>query len=383
MNNYTFLCLDPKKTKRARLENLFAPVGKIKWLKIVGLSFARYPETKIRAKRALLQSKNLPRTKFVQFLKLHILSWQYNYTRKKLERENYHAAIVWNGLNGTRSVFSFAAKDAGIATIHCELSPFSGKITVDPTGVNYNNCLPRDIGPYMSWYKEHRSQELLQQTKATIKARRSNKTARSSDCVISMEEPFIFVPLQVPGDSQLRLFGRHFKSVPKLIKTLAELSHLIPDNWHIRIKEHPSAPRVLSDEDIRLLPKQIIIDNYNDTFEQVAKSSALITVNSSVGLEAMFYNKPVIALGFAFWAFGDLAYSCRSISQLRILLSEAENLAFNALEREAFLSFLLERYFVDETTPTAQIIERISGASTFLKTAFDVNVKHHKKLMGE
>ena len=48
-----------------------------------------------------------------------------------------------------------------------------------------------------------------------------------------MDEPFLFVPLQVPNDAQLRLFGGEFKSVDDFVSSLASAASSLPEGWHL------------------------------------------------------------------------------------------------------------------------------------------------------
>ena len=366
MKTKRFYCLNPRKKKKRLISDLFGQLGDIYWLNSGGLSFKSYPETKKRAINAMFQSKSVPQTKLGKRLKTSFLCLQYNYFRAKLEISNFDAAIVWNGINGTRYVFSAAAKDCGLPALHCELSPFKKTITVDPEGVNYTNCLPREIKPYEKWYNKISDSDIVCRTKTTIVARQPGNKCTEVQGNLTLEQPYIFVPLQVPGDSQLRVFGGRFKTVEKLIETLSNEAHLLPSGWHIRLKEHPSSQQKFESLYKGLCPANVVFDNITDTFEQVKKSKAVFTVNSSVGLEAMFYEKPVVAMGLSFWAFGNLAETCRNASELRRILKNPDNLHFSKSERLAYLSFLLRDYYVDIEEPKKQILQRLNGSKAFL-----------------
>ena len=366
MKTKRFYCLNPRKKKKRLISDLFGQLGDIYWLNSGGLSFKYYPETRKRAVKAMFQSKSVPQTKLGKRVKTSFLCLQYNYFRVKFEISNFDAAIVWNGINGTRYVFSTAAKDCGLPTLYCELSPFKETITVDPEGVNYTNCLPRNIKPYEKWYNQISESEIVDTTKTTIVARQPGRKCNEVQGSLTLEQQYIFVPLQVPGDSQLRVFGGCFKTVEKLIETLINEAHLLPSGWHIRLKEHPSSKQEFESLYKGVCPANVVFDNITDTFEQVKKSKAVFTVNSSVGLEAMFYEKPVVAMGLSFWAFGNLAETCRNSFELRRILENPDNLNFSKSERTAFLSFLLRDYYVDIKEPTKQILQRLNGSKTFL-----------------
>ena len=72
----------------------------------------------------------------------------------------------------------------------------------------------------------------------------------------------------------------------------------------------------------------------------------VLTVNSSVGLEAMFFDKPVIAAGDCYWAIDGVAQDATNEEALGDLLSRAEQLGYDRQARDAFLSYLTEVYYI-------------------------------------
>ncbi len=226
-----------------------------------------------------------------------------------------------------------------------ELSPFKGRITVDPCGVNFANGLPRTAAPYMNWADATPMQCDWRDVAKTITARVPATPMAETDTNKSLSEPFIFVPLQVPGDSQLRLFGGTFRTVEDVIDAIAAASDALPDGWHIRIKEHPTAQVRFHDRIAALDAPRVVLDNRTDTFAQVAACRALVTVNSSVGLEAMFFEKPVAAMGQCFWAIDGIAMRLPDIESLRAGFAQPEGFAFDPAARDAFLRFMTEVYY--------------------------------------
>jgi len=182
------------------------------------------------------------------------------------------------------------------------------------------------------------------------------------------------VPLQVEGDSQLRLFGREFKTVESFLDGLFDTSKSLPKGWHLRIKEHPSCP-ISFTEKIMAARTQgpIFLDNQTDTFTQVSASKVVLTVNSSVGLEAMYYDRPVVACGDCFWVLDGIAVTAQSTCALREILKAPEKISFRKNARSAFLNFLTEVYypcmdnFLSESgkqeTELAKILDRLERSN--------------------
>jgi capsular polysaccharide export protein len=143
----------------------------------------------------------------------------------------------------------------------------------------------------------------------------------------------------------LRIFGGNYRTVQQVLDAVSAAATELPEGWSIRIKEHPTS-NIRFDKYIAALnnPK-LILDNATDTFEQVSRSKAVLCVNSSVGLEAMFYDKPVIAMGDCFWAIPGIADHCPTDESLKKCVSSPELLTFSPETRAAFMSYLIDYYY--------------------------------------
>jgi len=361
----SFVCLDPRKTKRARIEQTLGFLGDMTFLRVPPMGLRDYPQTQARVDVALANSKKLPRSGPMTTAKRWLLRCQYNGTRKYFERAKGKTAVVWNGLNGSRNVFAQAARDAGNPTLFFELSPFKGRITVDPCGVNFHNGLPRTAAPYLNWANATPQQADWRDMAATITARAPLEPIAQGDASKPLSEPFIFVPLQVPGDSQLRLFGGAFRTVEDVISAVAAASDALPEGWHLRIKEHPTAKVRFGDRITAMNNPRVVLDNTTDTFAQVAACKALVTVNSSVGLEAMFFEKPVAAMGDCFWAIDGIAAHLPTVDALRTAFADPQTLGFDADARDAFLRYLIEVYYPVIDDDVRQVAARLNGPDAF------------------
>lgn len=339
-----FIGLAPKTENRKAVELVLSRYGSIQWMKFLPLRLKSYPETKPRSLEALANAAKPAKTVLGRWLKSWLYSMQYNWARSLFEKNQDIIAICWNGLNGSRKVFMDAAKDAGCKTLFFELAPFKGRLTIDPVGVNYANSLPRNIDFYLQHFNKDVPDEYAEFYK-TISQRKSANANFVMSQTNSIEVNYLFLPLQVSNDSQLRVFGGEYKSLDILISRLREILESLPEGWYIRVKEHPSSKLSLSDQLLELSDLGLVLDNYSDTFEQVKKSKGVITINSSVGLESMFFDVPVIALGKAFWAIEGLAIDGSNYEKLKKLLSSPDKLTFSKEGRDAFLNYLLTTYY--------------------------------------
>ena len=349
-----FIILDPRRDKRLIMAALLAPLGVLHWRALVPLRLRGYPETATRAQAALAAATRIPANPVIRRLKLALLAAQYNGTRALFLRQPQAVAVVWNGLNGSRRVFADGARDAGARTLFFERAPLPGRVTVDAHGVNFANALPRDIGFYTNWLAGSGvNPEQWRALRGQIKAR-APKDPNTSDLANSeLSGPFLCVPLQVQGDSQLRLFGGVWRTVPEFIRMLCAVSHSLPEGWHLRLKEHPSGQPCAAGIIAAHPGARIILDNTTDTFAQVAASQGVITVNSSVGLESMWFDKPVIACGQAFWALDGVATPAPDADSLQQCLSQPDRLSFDPQARAALLGYLDQVYYPHYPVPGA------------------------------
>lgn len=337
--------------------------GEVKFIPIAPLGSTNYAEANVRAADALATATKQPRTVFARRAKHWLLKRQYAGCRAYFTRNPEAIAVAWNGLNGTRRVFMDAAKDAGNKTLFFELAPFADRITIDPKGVNFANSLPRNVEPYIKWAATHaKGPDNWHDLRDTITQRKPSVEVTATTKVLPLTQPFVFVPLQVPGDSQLRIYGGAFKTVDLFVAAILQAAEQTPKGWHIRIKEHPSALPFVKDAIDKAGVDNVVLDNTTDTFEQVKRAKLILTVNSSVGLEAMFFDKPVVACGDCFWAIDGIAASARTQKDIEQVLARPDAVMFDAAARSAFLSYLDACYYPKISQPENAAIEtRIAG----------------------
>ena len=280
-------------------------------------------------------------------LKRWFLQMQSNWAHHVFRRDDRVVFMVWNGIKGHRFLLAEAAKHLGQSVVYLEEAPLPGRLTIDFQGVNYGCSLPRDVAFYRTW-ADQTNADLTSWRKLGqgIVARKAvvRTDVGQIDADLSGEN-FIFVPLQVPGDSQITVYGDWIESVDAMIDHLKTASEALPDGWHLRIKEHPSSRISFGDKLSRCASDKFRVDNASNTFAQVAASGGVLNVNSSVGLQSFYFDKPVIVLGHAFYGFDDLTIKAHSPEHLGELLSKPDTLSFNAEARDAFMSYLDQEYF--------------------------------------
>ncbi|WP_417253480.1 capsular biosynthesis protein [Celeribacter sp.] len=334
------------KKKDTFMSSVAAADGGARVLWTIPLSRRDFPETSERVTAAMAVAKRQPKGAMGRFFKRLLLRLQYNGARRYFMRHPETVALCWNGVTGSRRVFMEGAADAGVPTLYAELAPFPDRMQLDHTGVNALGSLPRDPRFYTAWAAgvAERQGEGWRALGENLTSRASRRAdVRQENGAALAGEKFLFVPLQVPNDSQITLFSGWIGSVENMIALLAKVAPALPDGWHIRIKEHPSAKTSLSEalsHAVEASGHRIVVDNDTDTFEQVRASQAVLTINSSVGLQAFFYDKPVITLGEAFFALPGLVHPVEGSDALNDVMAHVESLGFDPMLRAAFMNYL-------------------------------------------
>ena len=256
---------------------------------------------------------------------------------------------IWNGSNQTCQTLVDVAKKHDIdQTLFFDIGNFPGKLFVDTQGINCR-----------SWYASHRDQ--LRETVVDMDAFREWKAdylmrkmsahvvpqARSisrfnlnylldlfgfwfcgaitveklapvwktvdffkrrffkipyDDFSPEQNSGFVFFPLQVSTDSQV-LWNCDVSQYEALRKVASNAKY---EGKILVVKPHPAEPHFLPLKEIAFLKKELNFKLVNgNTFNYLKHCSRVVTLNSTVGLEAFLLNKPVEIVGRAHYAGAD------------------------------------------------------------------------------
>jgi len=257
---------------------------------------------------------------------------------ESLDRYGCDLAIVWNGSRIAERALSESAVRKGVKRLFLEIGNFPGKLFADAEGVNAQSSLarspeildrlPTPSEDYYAWkrkfFNKRRSGANRVPQRATIKRLNSARLVdelgwwvlpsdgleapakRLKRALLSVgrhageslpAEPFVFFPLQVSLDSQVLVnYGRSVYD--GVCEGLA-----LGREWGLPIvvKPHPSEPNI----DPRLLSlvrsESALSICHGNTTELVEKAERVVTINSTVGLEALLLGKSPTILGKAFY----------------------------------------------------------------------------------
>lgn len=305
-------------------------------------SLRGFAETEARVAVCLARAKRQP-VGIGRWLKAWLIRLQYNGARRLFARHPGTVAVAWNGLGGSRLAFLLAARDQGLGTLACELAPFPDRITLDPKGVNAESAV---VGVDVSGFDAGDGWRAMA-AGLTARASRRGDVGQAGGMP---QGRYLFCPLQVPDDSQVTLFAGWTGGMAGFLAAIGEAAAHLPPGWHLRLKEHPSA-RVALDLAPLVATGRVVVDNATDSFAQVQGSRGVVTLNSSLGIQAFFHDKPVVVLGRAFFAVPGLVTVVGDQAALNAAFAAADSLGFDAGLRARFMNWLDQVYYPRFTYP--------------------------------
>ena len=261
----------------------------------------------------------------------------YRYLESFFKTEKFDAVLIWGGSYLPQTVLIELCQKYNKKTLFFEVSSLPKKIQVDPEGVNYRASLSRDPNFYKT-IDFNNSESVPDEI--GFRASKIKSNDRTSD----LPNNFIFVPFQVPSDSQILDFSPWIKSMEHFYEILLKIAKERPDLQFV-IKEHPSFKLKIVNkvEDI----KNITFSNFGETKELIEKSDAVMTINSSVGLEGLILSKKVIVLGLANFALENLVLIANDDTELLRVLDELGEWSYDEELRVSFLKYFYNRFLID------------------------------------
>lgn len=260
----------------------------------------------------------------------------YSFLERAFKTRSFEAVLIWGGAYLPQTILKELCEIYKKQTLFFEVSSLPGKIQVDPQGVNFNSSLSRSPNFYKNLLFTHT------ETLPTEIGFRSSKLTHQK-ALAELPENYIFVPFQVPSDSQILDHSSWIKNMVHFYEILDEVSKLHPSITFV-IKEHPSFKlsiqgRVSKNENIKFA-------NSYETKKLIEDSSGVITINSSVGLEALILSKKVIVLGQVNYDLEGLVLRASNINELSKALGDISSWKFDEDLRKSFLRYFSNRYLV-------------------------------------
>jgi hypothetical protein len=141
---------------------------------------------------------------------------------------------------------------------------------------------------------------------------------------LAAARPFVYYPLHVPADVALTLRSPAYLDQCALIDYLCRVT---PAPYRVAIKEHPALVGAVDYTRLRRLIAErdnlVLLDAALNNYAVLKEASAVVTVNSKSGAEALLLGRPVLVLGDAFYRECALVTPVARLEDLEPLLRQA------------------------------------------------------------
>ena len=255
-----------------------------------------------------------------------------------LERKKPNKVALWNGQKLPNATIVKAAQFLSIDIVYFENGLLPNTATCDLKGVNAKNSLPQNPNFYLDFQPNN---SLI----STPLVERPLNKHRKKEQIAKLPEKYLFLPFQVPNDTQIAVNSTWIRSMEQLLEeTVAAVHNTELNDLYIVVKAHPSWKNSFAH--LHKKYQNVIFANNNNTEVLIKEAVAVITINSTVGLEAILHNKKVITLGDACYNIKQLVQHAPNANALVAALQNIERWQINEKLRAGFLSFLHEVYTV-------------------------------------
>lgn len=318
---------------------------------------------------------------------------------KYINEKKIGCVLIYNGSSTIEQILIYIAEKLRLQLLYLEEGYFRPyTITADTKGINYNSSIPRSkefydklaidedkfekfllrakylevkrppfkdkiikvlmkltnsIGLFIGFKNEHKVNTLKEYLAREINLYKFKKM-KTED--ISLPSEYIFVPFQVHSDTQVLFHSPKIKDMHQLVENVVrELEIYNKKNrkdLKVIFKEHPMDIGRISYRDLYdkySKNKNVIFLKKYDTKKLIKNSKLVITINSTVGIEALMNYKKVITLGNAFFNIEGLVTFCNQLNELNICIKRAieENIDVSLINK--FLYYLRFNYNLEGT----------------------------------
>lgn len=200
---------------------------------------------------------------------------------------------IWNGYTGyVANILRLLSCEDAIPGFYMERSFFDGGLFVDVLGVNGESKISGlEINEIkeLSLYKDRVETGFFEEKK---------NYDLTDPSVFNEADYKVFLPLQVQSDTNNILYSPYVKTTRRLILLAIEAVRKINDSFSLNgvliVREHPEE----IDKNLNLpIDETTFYYNEGDIKDLVLSSDLILTVNSTVGLEALKFNRPLVTLG--------------------------------------------------------------------------------------
>ncbi|MBM7652579.1 capsular polysaccharide export protein, LipB/KpsS family [Neobacillus cucumis] len=322
------------------------------------------------------------------------------YIDKFIVENKIDVICLFNGYHWIDRVTSYLAKKRGLKVICFEDGLFRpATVTCDPKGINAASSVRQDADFYDSIKVDYnRLENFLFKAEHPLHLKRKKENllrvafvkalsmfggfiglhpnyyvhinlpqairyflfkmqfSRRNNDVIDLPDEYVFVPFQVSRDTQIFYNSPNIETMEGLLDYVysAVLKFNKENNRHLKVivKEHPEDMSRNNYKDLKDRYKninEVIFLEKCNVKELIKKSEAVITINSTVGIEALTKNKRVLTLGEALYNIAGVVHKVNDPKNLHLDLQKALSTPINVERIQKFIYYLRFIYQVEGT----------------------------------
>lgn len=136
------------------------------------------------------------------------------------------------------------------------------------------------------------------------------------------KDKYFFFPMQYEPEASTLVLATYYSNQLATIKNVAVA---LPFPYKLYLKEHPGSIGVRTNKfysEIKKIPNAVLLSSENSTPEIVANSAGVITMTSTVGMEAALASKPIYVLGNVFYSYHPLCRKAANFQDLEDKIKE-------------------------------------------------------------
>lgn len=163
----------------------------------------------------------------------------------------------------------------------------------------------------------------------------------------------LFVPFQRPSDTVIRYFSGSVKDMDEFVKFVENVADNLGEEWVVIAKKHPL-------ETMRPMSEKILfVDDDTHIKDLLELATAVLLINSGVGVLAMLWEKPVLYVGEAFYGIEGINKRVQTPSEA---IYHLENLYIVDRSKMYRFIYYLVRKFYSFGKVRYEIIEKEDGS---------------------
>ncbi len=305
---------------------------------------------------------------------------RYFYLREFIDGQQIDALFLWNGSGLDARVAASIARQRGLKLLFGENGYLPRTMQIDPEGVNQLASVSRRVtNEYQALLVQSELQQALKESIDILHtgaswAQKCDKRIKASPWVRlnheiknlswdrvrrgmggnkgieefsgELPEHYVFVPMQVETDSQLILHSPLVGSdMARFVEVCRQAVVEVAPACRLVVKLHPANLGKIDYSELARRYPDVVFLKGGEIGELIKNSEAVITINSTVGFEALTYYKPVLTLGNCFYNVEGVVHRVSSLEQLAATLASAMRQPVDRTRIDQLLYYLYADYF--------------------------------------